>query len=323
MSKSLGNVVEPDKIIKQYGADVLRLWVASVEFNEDVRMSETILTRLAEAYRKLRNTFRFALGNLHGFDPAGGAVPAAELAEIDQWALLRTSQLISRCLAWYQEYAFHKIYQAVYAFCTVDLSAVYFDVLKDRLYTCAPRAQARRSAQTALYRITHALARLLAPLLAFTTEEVWRHFGQEGSVHTQPFPEPGDLTAGIRPEQLERLRNWDRLIEVRDEVLKHLEVARNEKRIGAPLEAKVILEAGADLLPLLTEYARELAPLFIVSEVAVTPGEGAGVRVRVERASGVKCERCWKFTLDIGADARFPTVCASCAGALEEITVAP
>ena len=323
MSKSLGNVVEPDKVIKQYGADVLRLWVASVEFNEDVRMSDTILTRLAEAYRKLRNTFRFALGNLHGFDPASGAVPAAELAEIDQWALLRTSQLVSRCLAWYEEYAFHKIYQAVYAFCTVDLSAVYFDVLKDRLYTSAPRAQARRSAQTALYRITHALARLLAPLLAFTTEEVWRHFGQQGSVHLQPFPEPGELTAGLSPAQLERLRNWDRLIEVRDEVLKQLETARNEKRIGAPLEAKVILEAGADLLPLLTEYARELAPLCIVSEAVVTPGEGAGVRVRVERAAGVKCERCWKFTVDIGADKRFPTVCASCAAALEEMTVAP
>ncbi|MEX2262545.1 MAG: isoleucine--tRNA ligase [Bryobacteraceae bacterium] len=325
MSKSVGNVIEPDKIVKQYGAELLRLWVASVEFYEDVRISETILTRLSEAYRKLRNTFRYLLGNLSDFNPATDAVPAAEMLELDWWILQRAGDLTTRCRNWYGEFAFHKVYHALYDFATVDLSAVYFDILKDRLYTAAPNSHARRSAQTALDRIARALVRLVAPLLPFTTEEVWTHLGMPESVHLELFPEPGDLTEGIGEGERKRTANWDRLMDVRQEVLKSLEVARKDKFIGAPLEASVELTAKGDLLALLEEYANHLPALFIVSDVTLKPaqsGNGAGagaVEVKVGRAPGVKCERCWKYTTDVGSNAELPTICAACAEAVTEV----
>ena len=318
MHKSLGNAIEPDEIVKHYGAEIIRLWASSVEFNEDVRLSDTILTRLTEAYRKLRNTFRYALGNLAEFDPARDAVPGDAMQEIDQWILLRAEDLVSRCLAWYDEFAFHKVYRAVYDFATVDLSAVYFDVIKDRLYTAAPRSPARRSAQTALWRLAYALVRLVAPLVTFTAEEVWGYLGQPESVHMAFFPQPSELAEGIPDAHRKRAAGWDRLMEVRGDVLKSLETARNAKLIGAPLEARVHLSANGDLYPLLQQYASELPALFIVSEVAVEEGPGA-LDVRVERASGTKCERCWKYTADTGSDPRFPTICAACASAVEEI----
>jgi isoleucyl-tRNA synthetase len=222
MHKSLGNAIEPEAVIKDSGADILRLWSSSVEFNEDVRLSPVILTRLVDAYRKLRNTFRYLLGNLHGFDPATDAVPAGEMHGIDQWILLRAEDLVTRSRAWYDEFAFHKVYHSTYAFCTVDLSSIYFDVLKDRLYTSAPKSHARRSAQTALYRLLDALVRLLAPLMSYTAEEVWTHMGRPDSVHMAYFPEPSDLSAGIGQEARNRVPSWDRLIEVRDSVLKSL-----------------------------------------------------------------------------------------------------
>ncbi len=319
MHKSLGNAIEPEEVIKKLGAEVLRLWAASVEFNEDVRVSETILTRLTEAYRKLRNTFRYLLGNLWDFEAERDAVPADKLPEIDQWILLRAEDLVARCRAWYEEFAFHKVYRALYDFATVDLSAIYFDVLKDRLYTAAPRSHSRRSAQTVLYRLLDALVRLCAPILAFTTEEVWRHMCRSGSVHTTLFPEPAELTAGITNEQRKLAENWDRLMEVRQDVLKSLEVARQEKFIGAPLEARIRLSANGDLYPLLEKYAADLPALFIVSEVELAPGAGDAMQVKVERAAGSKCERCWKYKTDIGSNAAFPTICASCSEAVEEI----
>src|SRR5450755_3329145 len=319
MHKSLGNAVDPETIIKDHGADILRLWTASVEFNEDVRMSATILTRLVDAYRKLRNTFRYMLGNLAGFDPATDAVPASEMEELDQWMLLRAEDLVARCRAWYDNFEFHKIYHAVYAFCTVDLSAVYFDVLKDRLYTSAPKSLARRSAQTALYRMLDAFVRLLAPLMSFTAEEVWGHMGRAESVHMAYFPEPAELSAGLDDAARKRTADWDRLMEVRDVVLKHLDTARNQKLIGAPLEARVRLRANGDLYTLLEQYAAQLPALFIVSQVELEPAEGTELGVKVERAAGDKCERCWKYTLDVGGDATFPTVCLPCAGAVREI----
>ncbi|MBM3724042.1 MAG: isoleucine--tRNA ligase [Acidobacteria bacterium] len=322
MSKSVGNVVEPEKIINQYGAEVLRLWVASVEYSDDVRISDTILARLAEAYRKLRNTFRYALGNLADFNPATDAVPAAALREIDQWILTRAEDLVRRCLAWYGEFAFHRVYQALYNFAIVDLSAIYFDILKDRLYTSAPRSEARRSAQTALYRVNLALTRLLAPVLAFTTEEAWAQMrlpeGAPASVHMAEFPTPGELTAGLPEARRERLRNWDRLIEARDHVLKSLAAARDQKFIGGSLEAKVTIEADPEWFALLDEYQEELPSLFIVSEV-VLENSAAALSVHVEKAGGVKCERCWKFTTDVGQDPEFPTVCMPCAMAVHEI----
>jgi isoleucyl-tRNA synthetase len=323
MHKSLGNAIEPEEIIKHNGADILRLWAASVQFSEDVRLSKTILDRLVEAYRKLRNTFRYMLGNLSDFDPAVDAVPVAELPEIDQWILLRAEDLVARCRIWYDNYEFHKVHHTVYAFATVDLSAVYFDVLKDRLYTAGSRSRGRRSAQTALYRLLDALVRLLAPLLSFTAEEVWTHMKRPESVHMAYFPDPAELSVGIPDEARKRVANWDRLMEVRDDVLKSLETARNDKLIGAPLEARIRISANGDLLPLLERYARELPGLFIVSQVALDRAEGDALNIRVERAEGTKCERCWKYTTDVGADPRFPTICKACADAVDDFLSEP
>jgi len=319
MSKSVGNVIAPEEIIKEYGADLLRLWSASVEFSEDVRISPTILVRLSEAYRKLRNTFRYALGNLHDFRPED-AVAGEELLEIDQWILVRAEELVARCRIWYDELAFHKVYRAVYDFATIDLSSIYFDVLKDRLYTSATKSHARRSAQTALHRLALALVRVLAPIMSFTMEEIWPHLGQTGSVHTAYFPEAADLTAGIGAEARKRVENWARLVALRDSVLKSLDTARQEKLIGAPLEARVRLAADAELHPLLAEYVNELPGLFIVSQVELSNNTADGLDVKIERALGEKCERCWKYTEDVGSAPELPTVCAACAAAVREMT---
>ncbi len=321
MSKSLGNSIEPEEIIKKYGAEVLRLWVASVEYNEDVRLSDIILKRLAEAYFKLRNTFRYALGNTSDFDPAAHAIAGGELEEIDQWILVRAEELVRKCRAWYEEYAFHRVYRAIYDFATIDLSSVYFDISKDTLYTAAPNWKARRSVQTALYRVNYAMVRLLAPILAFTTDEAWAHMklpaGSPLSVHLAELPAPEELTTGITSEQRARVADWDLLIPIRDTVLKSLENARQEKLIGAPLEAKVKLQANGTLYPLLEKYADALPNLFIVSQVDV--GNGAGdLSVSVERAVGEKCERCWKYR-KLGSDAEYPTVCEPCSRAVREI----
>jgi len=320
MHKSLGNTIEPEEVIKKHGAELLRLWSASVDFNEDVRISETIQTRLTDAYRKLRNTFRYMLGNLHGFDPQTDLVAGEELADIDQWILLRAEDLVARCRVWYDNFEFHKVYHNVYAFATVDLSSIYFDVLKDRLYTGATKSKARRSAQTALYRLLDALVRLLAPIMSFTSEEVWTTMGHTESVHTAYFPEPSELTGGVGDAARKRTADWDRLMEVRDDVLKSLESARNEKLIGAPLEARVRLTADGDLLALLQQYGAELPGLFIVSQVVVEHGAAGGaLGVKIERAEGQKCERCWKYTTDTGSNARYPTVCGPCASAVDEM----
>jgi isoleucyl-tRNA synthetase len=321
MSKSLGIGVEPEEVISKFGADVLRLWVSSVDFVEDVRLSDTILKRLSEAYVNLRNkVFRNALGNLHDFNPETDAVPAGELPEIDQWILLKAEELVAKCRAWYDEYAFHKVYRAVYDFATTDLSAVWVDIAKDRLYTSGAKSLQRRAAQTAAYRVTYALVRLLAPVLAFTTEEVWGYLrkppGAPDSVHLALLPEPSELTEGFTIQQRERLANWDQLMLVRDQVLKALELAREEKRIGKSLEARVVLSAGAELYPLLDEYASELPAAFIVSQVQLNQGSDNGVAIEIQRAEGAKCERCWKYTLDVGSNPEFPTLCAACGDAI-------
>ena len=319
LSKSLGNGTAPEEIIKDYGAELIRLWTASVAFHEDVRISKEILKQLSDAYRKLRNTFRYALGNIHDFDPAADAVPGDQLLELDQWILLRAAELVDRCRVWYDNFEFHKVYRAVYDFATIELSSIYFDVLKDRLYTSAPKSLARRSAQTALHRISTSFVRLFAPILSFTMEEVWGHLGQQGSVHLAYFPDSMELSNGIGADARHRAENWDRLIGVRDDVLKSLEAARQEKVIGAPLEARVQLTADAELYPLLEKYAGDLPGLFIVSQVDVRNHAKEGVDVSIARALGTKCERCWKYTEDVGNDAQLPTVCAACASAVREI----
>ncbi|MBZ5561174.1 MAG: isoleucine--tRNA ligase, partial [Acidobacteriia bacterium] len=331
MSKSLGTGIDPNEVIKTHGAEILRLWAASVEFTEDMTLSEDLLSHLSEAYRKLRNTFRFCLGNLYDFDPRQDAVKPEQLEEIDAWALARTAELLERVQAAYDEYAFHKVYRALYDFATVDLSAFYFDILKDRLYTSPAHSVRRRAAQTVLYRVAEALVRALAPVLCFTTEEVWAHLPapetREKSVHCAKFGRPEDLRAGIPQKFQSRLGNWPRLIAARDEVLKALEGARQGKSIGGSLEAKVQLAADGDLLPLLEDYRGMLPALFIVSQVELSWGArpaapdaaAPSLRVQIQKAEGRKCERCWNYSLHVGEDARYPTVCERCSAALKEI----
>jgi isoleucyl-tRNA synthetase len=331
MSKSIGNVIEPQEVIKTHGAEILRLWAASVEFGEDVSISADMLTRLSEAYRKLRNTFRYCLGNLYDFDPAKDCVDASQLEEIDSWALVRTAELLERAQAAYGEYAFHKVYRGVYDFATVDMSKFYFDILKDRLYTAPAGSVRRRAAQTTLYRIADALVRVLAPLMCFTSDEVWKHLPapqlREKSVHLAKFVSPADLRAGLSEKHLQRMENWPRLISLREEVLKALDVAREEKFIGGALEARVVLAATGDLLPLLEQYREFLPGFFIVSQVEIAQQavEGAtatgleGLSVKIEKALGQKCDRCWNYSEQVGKDERYPTVCERCSAALKEI----
>jgi isoleucyl-tRNA synthetase len=319
MSKSLGNVIAPEKIIKSVGAEVLRLWVSSVEFWEDVRVSDQILERLTDAYRKLRNTFRYALGNLAAFDPATDAVADADLLDVDRWILFETRKVVEEALKHYDDFAFHRLYRRVYDFATTDLSALYFDIVKDRLYTAAPKSLERRSAQTALYRINYALVRLLAPVLTFTCEEAWSHMarpaGAPDSVHLAAFPEPAELIAGQPDADLETLGAI--LREAREDIMKHLEAARQSKFIGSGLEAQVQIGPAHPHRDLLAKYQGSLAPLFIVSQVKLVDGDAPAVAIK--RADGAKCERCWKYTTDVGADPELPTVCKPCAEAVTQI----
>jgi isoleucyl-tRNA synthetase len=322
MSKSLGNTIEPEKVVNKKGADLLRLWVASVDFMEDVRMSDVILDRLSEAYRKLRNTFRWMLGNLSDFDPLRDAVAGDHLAGMDAWILVRAEDVVRRCREWYETYEFHRVFRAVYDFAITDLSALYFDVSKgDHLYTSGPTSPERRSSQTALYRLNYALVRLLAPILSFTCEEVWQHTslpnGSPKSVHIDFFPEPEELTEGLTTAQREQAAEWDRLVPIRDEVLKALDRAREDKIIGSSLEAAVMLAASGELYTLLEKHLIDLPTWFIVSQLELRPGR-SDLEISVDRARGDKCERCWKYKLDVGSNPEFPTVCASCAQVVPE-----
>ncbi len=334
MSKSLGNTVDPVEVANKMGAEILRLWVASVDFREDVRNSDEMMQRIAELYRKIRNTFRFILGNLDGFDPGHHAVDFDRMLAIDQYMLLRMADFNRDVQRWYEAFEFHKVYQAVLNFCITDLSAVYFDVLKDRLYTFAAGNPARRSAQTAIWRIGEALVRLLAPVMTFTCEEVWQYLpavrDRLDSVHLARFPAIEEITGMSNAEEasLEGLRaEWAGLLWVRDEVLKALETARNSKLIGSGLEAAVSIAASGSVLPVLEKYAQQLRYLFIVSAVnlqAVQGGNGsAGIRVEVAKAPGQKCERCWNYSIHVGENPAYPTICERCSATLEEIAATP
>ncbi len=317
MHKSAGNAVSPDEVIPHLGAEVLRLWCVSSDYMEDMRCSDDILQRVSEGYRKLRNTARYALGNLDGFDPARDSVPEAELLEIDRWALAELDVVIEKVRAAYEAYEFHLVYQALYEFCTVTLSARYFDILKDRLYTFAPRNPARRSAQTALYRIADALARMLATILVFTADEIWENLpageARAASIHLVELPK----ARGARDAALGD--RWTQLFEVRDVVLSALEEARVGKTIGSALEAAVEITAAGKTYELLAGYRDDLRYLFIVSHVSLTKADSGEVAVKVQRASGEKCERCWNYSTQVGKSERYPTVCERCVVALAEI----
>jgi isoleucyl-tRNA synthetase len=335
MHKSAGNAVAPEEFVKESGADILRLWVTSSDYREDMRCSDEILRRVSDSYRKIRNTARYALGNLDGFDPARDSVVLGEMHEIDRWALAELDKVIERVVEAYRAYDFHSVYRALDAFCTVTLSARYFDIIKDRLYTFAPRSLARRSAQTALNYIADALARLLAPVLSFTADEIWENLPEvknaraagesvvdEGvavppSVHMAEFPV---VVSSNRDAAL--VERWARLYDIRDVVLRALEEARIAKLIGSSLEAHVRLEAKRQTFELLEHYREELRYVFIVSKVSLTLIEdeaGEDLRVRVERAPGLKCDRCWNYSERVGEFTRYPTACERCVEALAEI----
>ncbi|MBZ5523695.1 MAG: isoleucine--tRNA ligase, partial [Acidobacteriia bacterium] len=328
-SKSLGNGIDPVEIAKKMGGEIIRLWVASVDFQEDVTVSEELMQRVAENYRKIRNTFRYILGNLDGFSPDEHALKFDDLQVLDQYMLLRTAEVAAQVRKWYENFEFHRIYHQLNEFCTVDLSNVYFDVLKDRLYTSAPASRGRRSAQTAIWRIGEALVRLVAPIMSFTAEEIWsflpRVTGRPDSVHVAYFPEMEQITGQpVDASKVQTLRaDFETLMSVRDTALKALEAARQEKRIGVALEAIITLQAPPDLVPVLERYRSDLRFLLLVSgvEVKSTPtGNGtAPLHVIVDKAPGAKCERCWNYSVQVGASERYPTVCERCLQALEEI----
>ena len=321
MSKSVGNVVSPQDLLPKYGAEILRLWVAAEDYTEDIRLSSLILDRLADAYRRIRNTFRFLLGNLSDFDPARDRQPYARLDEVDRFVLDRLARLIDRVRRAYEEYQFHTVFHAVHNFCAVDLSALYLDVIKDRLYTSAPTDPRRRAAQTTCHDIFRALARMMAPILTFTSEEAWRYVpgARAESVHLERFPE-------VPVEWLDDTLDaeWSRLLEVRREIAKALETARARGLIGSGLEAAVTIVAAPEDLPELLRRKRDLLPtLLIVSQVgfdrpASTPAvvhesqEIPGLVIGIDRARGRKCERCWMWTERVGESAAHPGLCERC-----------
>jgi isoleucyl-tRNA synthetase len=353
MSKSLGNVIAPQEIMKQYGAEVLRLWVAAEDYREDVRISDEILRRLVEAYRKLRNTARFLIGNLYDFNPATGLMAINQLPELDRWILHRTQSVLQVCRGAYERFEFHMVYHALNNFCSVDLSAIYLDIVKDRLYCEAANSTKRRAAQTTLYEILGTLVHLMAPILSFTAEEIWEHMPRASdaaeSIFTSPIPEcdPGRTDPELAGK-------WDQVLKIRSEILKALEAARNGGLIGHPLDAKVILyesDSAGDKIPaLLSAYATGWPEIAIVSQVEVinepppSPVREASAAVAetsavisgslpdgdgwfytsamlqgtivVRKAEGAKCQRCWNYKTSVGEDSAHPTVCDRCASVL-------
>ncbi|HEX8705786.1 MAG TPA: isoleucine--tRNA ligase [Myxococcaceae bacterium] len=324
MSKSRGNVIAPEKIIHQYGAEVLRLWVAASDYRNDVRLSDQILQGLSQGYAKIRNTLRYALGNLSDFDPARDSVPASELLPLDAWARGRLAEVVARVRRAYEDYEFHLVYATVVDFCAADLSAVYFDILKDRLYTAKATGRERRSAQTVMYEVASALLRLLAPVMSFTAEEAWQQLpGKTAeSVFLAGFPE---ATGAMEPVLAER---YSKLFAVRGAVQGVLEAARREKRIGSALEARVVLTASGPAREFLQANLAELPVLLIVSQVELAEqpgpkaqplaltqafGEGAAVTAEVLEAQGAKCPRCWVYSEAVGQGS---DVCPRCQKAL-------
>ena len=324
MSKSLGNSIEPQDVIKQSGADILRLWVAMSDYTQEIRLGKEILARAVEAYRKIRNTLRYLVANLYDFHPAHDGVPQAELQEVDRYILARYADMTGRILDAYDEFDYGTIFQSINTFTTVDLSAFYADVSKDRLYTFAAGSPERRSAQTAMYLMADGLTRVLAPILSFTADELWRYLPSrdEESVHMALFPQRAALGDLVDRELLER---WNRLTMVRERVLAEIEPLRKEKVIGSSLQARVVLQAGGAMLAFLERHAAHLPMLFIVSDVELRQTTEAAdaegdtvVRVTVERASGVKCGRCWRYVRSVSSEPEWAGLCERCQDGLAE-----
>ncbi|HXG87067.1 MAG TPA: isoleucine--tRNA ligase [Vicinamibacterales bacterium] len=317
MSKSLGNTIAPQDVMKQSGADVLRLWVSMVDYREDIRLGKEILARVVEAYRKFRNVIRILLANLYDFNPQTDIVPRAEMLEIDRWMMARYAAVATKIIKAYEDYDYPAIYQAANTFITVDLSAFYVDVTKDRMYTFGASSAARRSGQTAMYLIADGLARLLAPILPFTMDELWRTLPgeREASVHLAVFP-----TKLSDWDDAGLLEQWTVLRDVRNIVNDELEKKRTDKLIRGSLEARVIVHAGGATLAALQRYGEDLPTIFGVSEAVLVaeqgPGERGDVWVDVERATGLKCERCWRYVASVSEAPEFKGICQRCVDAL-------
>jgi isoleucyl-tRNA synthetase len=310
MSKSQGNVISPLDVMKQYGADILRLWVVSSDTADDVRMSTDGLARLAEGYRKIRNTFKFLLGNLHGFDLKRDSLPLKDLLEVDAWALSKLEALKEEIGHAYDNYQIHRVYHAVYNFCVKELSSFYLDVLKDRLYTDPLKSVSGRSCRTALYEILTVLAKGLAPILSFTCEEAWEMLGLQDSVHLEAWPAPCAKNRDVRLEE-----RYDRFLLIREKVLKALEEKREKKEIGNSLEAEVELAVSkTDDFSFLESFGADLPGLFLVSSMKLVLKED---QLLIRKAPGQKCQRCWNWRQEVGADREHPTLCQRCARALK------
>ncbi len=326
MSKSKGNGVSPQDIIKDFGADILRLWVVSADFKTDMRISKEILKQMSEVYRKIRNTARYILGNIHDFDPETESVPVSKMNELDAWAMMRLSEMTEKVLSAYENYEFHLIYHAIHNFCVVDMSNFYLDVIKDRLYVEKADSQARRAAQTVMYTVLDTIVRLLAPVLVYTAEEIWQHMPHKAgddkrSVLYNDMPAIGAF------KNAELSEKWDRFMAVRADVSKALEMARAEKKIGNSVGAGVVLYVSADMKAFLDTFGDTLSTLFIVSSVEVVEGkaqdgaflgETEGLGVEIVTPAGEKCERCWLYSESVGQDAAHPTLCHRCADIIKE-----
>jgi isoleucyl-tRNA synthetase len=319
MSKSIGNTILPQDVIKESGAEVLRLWVASCDYREELRVSKEILARIVEAYRKFRNTMRYLVANLYDFDPAVDMVPTAQLEEVDRFILARYGELGLKVLEAYDAYDYPTIFQAVNAFATVDLSALYNDISKDRLYTFAARSKERRSAQTAMYVIADGLTRLIAPILSVSAEQLWHHLPgtRDESVHLTLFPSAKELSTVVDKDLLTR---WNRLSDLRERVLAQIEPLRKDKQIGSSLQARVVLTTSKDDATFLEKYKADLPMLFIVSDVQLRAGNGSTTDIVIERADGVKCERCWRVVTSVSTDPAWAGICERCQDALAQPT---
>ncbi|MDY6987730.1 MAG: isoleucine--tRNA ligase [Thermodesulfobacteriota bacterium] len=327
MSKSKGNVIAPSEIIDRYGAEILRLWVAASDYQDDIKISEKILKQLTDAYRRIRNTSRFILGNLGDFDPKRDGVPYAQMQEIDRFALLRLQHLVTRTRGAYESFEFHAVYHALYNYCTLDMGAFYLDVLKDRLYTSPRRSHARRSAQSALYIIIDTLARVMAPIIVFMAEEVWRHMPKSddrpASVHLAQLPEVDEsfLDPGLS-------QRWESIMTLRAEVSKAMEEARGQKVIGHSLDAAVALDLPGEFVETVNPTEEELRTVFIASKVSIVSNGGLenaslsekipGLAIGIDRAPGAKCERCWIHDPSVGTEQTHQTLCSRCVEALQQ-----
>lgn len=329
MSKSVGNVIYPQEVIKKYGADILRLWVASADYQADIRISNDILKQMAEVYRKIRNTFRYILGNISDFNPETDQVRYEDLLEIDKWALLRLEQVRGKVTDAYDRYEFHSLYHTIHNFCAIDLSSIYLDILKDRVYTAVPGSIERRAAQTAMFKILTTLVKLIAPVLTFTSEEVWQHMPKTAnmpeSVQLAEWPESHTEYLNAQLEE-----KWTRILDMRSEITKALETARRNKTIGHSLDAAVDIYAEGSEYSELNAVYSELATILIVSSVQIHEGMAnvpndafhaaeMNLAVSVQPAQGEKCERCWIYSDTVGHDNEHPSLCKRCADVMKKL----